>query len=180
MVNAKSTLDDLLPQVYSDLHRLATAYMRQERDGHTLQPTALVHEAYLRLMGQHSVDFSNRNHILGIAAQMMRRILRTHDDGRNAQKRGGEVMMVALSEANEPAQALIFSEVDEALHGLARLDERQANVVELRIFGGLSTEEIAKFLGISVATAHRDWATGRLWMMQALTIGSKTQQPKLA
>ena len=166
----KSTLDEILPEVYADLHRLAAAYMSNERDGHTLQPTALVHEAYLRLIGQHSVDFRNRGHVLGVAAQMMRRILRTHDERRGTNKRGGDVTMVCLSDANEPAaHPLIFSDVDEALRQLALLDERQATVVELRIFGGMSSEEIASFLNISVATAHRDWATGRLWMMQELT-----------
>jgi RNA polymerase sigma-70 factor (ECF subfamily) len=174
----KSTLDEILPEVYADLHRLAANYMRNERDGHTLQPTALVHEAYMRLIGQHSVDFRNRGHLLGVAAQMMRRILRTHDERRDTDKRGGELTRVCLSDSNEPAGIpLVFSEVDEALKRLSLLDERQGSVVELRIFGGLSSGEIASYLNISVATAHRDWATGRLWMMQELTPTSNGVRP---
>jgi RNA polymerase sigma-70 factor (ECF subfamily) len=165
----KRTLDEILPEVYADLHRLAASYMHHERKGHTLQPTALVNEAYLRLIGQHSVDFRNRGHLLGVAAQMMRRILRTHDERRSAEKRGGEFTIVCLTGTIEPAgPALCFSDVDRALTRLAILDEKQAAVVELRIFGGLTGEEIAAFLGISKATADRYWSTGRLWMMQEL------------
>jgi RNA polymerase sigma factor (TIGR02999 family) len=144
--------------------------MRNERDGHTLQPTALVNEAYLRLLAQHSVDFSNRAHLLGVAAQMMRRILRTHEEKRRANKRGGEVTILCLADTPEPAGAapIAFSDVDEVLDRLAALDARQAQVAELRIFGGLTLEETAEFLAVSTATVHRDWVSGRLWLAREL------------
>jgi RNA polymerase sigma-70 factor (ECF subfamily) len=166
----KLLLDEVMPQVYNELHRLAASYMRRERDGHTLQPTALVNETYMRLIGQHSVDFSNRAHLLGVAAQMMRRILRTHEEKRSTDKRGGDVTMICLSDSPEPAAApaLVFDEVDEVLNRLAELDERQAKVAELRIFGGLTIEETAAFLHVSAATVHRDWASGKLWLTREL------------
>ena len=166
----KLTLDEVMPQVYDELHRLAAAYMRRERSSHTLQPTALVSETYLRLVGQHSVDFGNRAQLLGVAAQMMRRILKTHEEKRSAEKRGGDMTIVCLSDSPEPAAApeLLFGDVDELLDRMAALDERQAKVAELRIFGGLTTEETAEFLGVSVATAHRDWVSGRLWLAREL------------
>lgn len=164
------SLDTVMPLVYDELHRLAASYMRRERDGHTLQPTALVHETYMRLLGQHSVDFSNRAQLLGVAAQMMRRILATHAEKRDAHKRGGDVTRICLDEAPEPAAASTppFNDVDEALDRLALLDERQAKVVELRIFGGMTVEETAEFLHVSPATVHRDWASGRLWLAREL------------
>ncbi len=174
----KLSLDDVMPQVYDELHRLAASYMRRERDGHTLQPTALINETYLRLIGQHSVDFSNRAHVIGVAAQMMRRILRTHDERRTAGKRGGGATMICLADSPEPSAApnLAFNDVDEALDRLSELDPRQATVAELRIFGGLTAEEIASFLKISVVTAHRDWASGRLWLAQQLRKPARTPQ----
>jgi RNA polymerase sigma factor (TIGR02999 family) len=165
----KLSLDAVMPLVYDELHRLAASYMRNERSEHTLQATALVNEAYLRLIGQHSVDFANRAQLLGVAAQMMRRILRTHDEGRSTNKRGGDVTMICLSDAPEPAAPpLAFDEVDEVLDRLAELDERQAKVAELRIFGGLTVEETAEFLNVSVATVHRDWVSGKLWLTREL------------
>ena len=166
----KIVLDEVMAEVYGELHRLASSYMRNEREGHTLQPTALVHEAYLRLISQYSVDFSNRAHLLGIAAQMMRRILHTHEESRRANKRGGEFTMVCLSDSAEPSAAagVAFSEVDDALNCLSRLNDRQSQVAELRIFGGLTIEEAAEYLEISPATAHRDWASGRLWLAREL------------
>lgn len=166
----KLSLDAMMPQVYDELHRLASSYMSRERDSHTLQPTALVSETYLRLVGQHSIDFGNRAQLLGVAAQMMRRVLKTHAEKRNAEKRGGDVTIVCLSDSPEPAAApeLLFEDVDELLDRMAALDERQAKVAELRIFGGLTTEETAEFLGVSVATAHRDWVSGRLWLASEL------------
>lgn len=165
------SLNEIMPQIYAELHKIASSYMRREREGHTLQPTALVNEAYLRLLTQHSVDFSNRAHVLGVAAQMMRRILVTHAEKRSADKRGGEYTLVNLADSAEPAAAkdLAFSDVDEALKRLTAIDERQASVVELRILGGMTAEEIAEFLGISVATVHRDWASGRLWLARELS-----------
>ncbi len=166
----KLSLDDVLPQVYDELHRLAGSYMYQERGNHTLQPTALVNEAYLRLSTQHSVDFTNRAQVIGVAAQMMRRILRSYDDRRDAEKRGGDVTLVRLDDSPEPsaAPAVIFNEVDEVLNRLAEMDERMAKIVELRIFGGMTVEETAEFLGISVATVYRDWQAGKLWLAAEL------------
>ncbi len=166
----KVALDAVLPLVYDELHRLAASYLRNERAGHTLQPTALVNETYLRLIGQHSVDFSNRAHLLGVAAQMMRRILHTHEEKRRANKRGGEFTIVCLADSPEPVALapIAFSDVDEVLDRLAALDQRQSQVAELRIFGGLTLEEIADYLGVSVATAHRDWNSGRLWLAREL------------
>jgi RNA polymerase sigma-70 factor (ECF subfamily) len=166
----KVSLDEVMPLVYDELHRIAGSYMRNERDGHTLQPTALVNETYLRLIGQHSVDFGNRAQVIGVAAQMMRRILRTHDEKRVTGKRGGDATVICLSDSPEPVAAptVVFSEVDEVLNRLAVMDERQAKVAELRIFGGMTVEETAEFLEISVATVHRDWATGKLWLASEL------------
>lgn len=166
----KFALDEALPLVYEELHRLAVTYMRRERDDHTLQPTALINEAYLRLVGQHSVDFTNRAHLLGTAAQMMRRILSTHQESRSTEKRGSQFTIVCLTEASEPvdANALVFSEVDEVLKRLERLDSRQALVAELRIFGGLTAEESAEYLGVSAITVHRDWVSARLWLAREL------------
>lgn len=178
----KISLDAVMPLVYDELHRLAAGYLRNERDGHTLQPTALVNETYIRLTGQHSVDFGNRAQVLGVAAQMMRRILRTYDEKRNTEKRGGEVTLICLSDSPEPSAAptLVFNEVDEVLNRLATMDERQARVAELRIFGGLTAEETAEFLGISVATVHRDWATGKLWLASELRSPSSHATPSPA
>lgn len=159
-----------MPLVYDQLHRLASLYMRRERTEHTLQPTALVSEVYLRLVGQHSVDFENRAQLLGLSAQMMRRILRKHEEQRRAEKRGGDLTIVPFAESAEPSASpqLLFGEVDEALEKLARMDERQARVAELHIFGGLTSEEAGKFLGMSTATAHRDWMSARLWLAREL------------
>jgi RNA polymerase sigma-70 factor (ECF subfamily) len=165
-----TTLNEVMPQIYAELHKVATAYMRRERDGHTLQPTALINEAYIRLLSQHSVDFANRAHVLGVAAQMMRRILATHAEKKATDKRGGEFTHVCLSDSPEPRAAtdIAFCDVDEALKRLAAIDERQSTVVELRILGGMSADEIAAFLNVSVATVHRDWSSGRLWLTREL------------
>jgi RNA polymerase sigma factor (TIGR02999 family) len=168
--DASVSLNDMMPQVYEELHRLAVSYMRREREGHTLQPTALVNEAYMRLVGQHSVNFANRAQLLGVAAQMMRRILATHGTKRGAEKRGGDVIRVCVTDLAEHGStpAVVFGEMDEALDRLATLDARQAKVVELRVFGGLTAEETAEFLAVSVATVQRDWASGRIWLAKEL------------
>ncbi|MES2392519.1 MAG: ECF-type sigma factor [Acidobacteriota bacterium] len=170
----KVSLDAVMPQVYDELHRLAAAYMRRERGSHTLQPTALVNETYLRLIGQHSVDFANRAQLLGVAAQMMRRILKTHAEKKSTDKRGGDQTILCLADSPEPSATpqLFFGEVDELLDRMAELDARQAKVAELRIFGGLTTEETAEFHSISPATAHRDWVSGRLWLTSQLHSGA--------
>ena len=166
-----ASLDSLTAKIYEQLHRLAVSYMRAERANHTLQPTALVHEAYLRLLSQHSVDFANRAQVLGIAAQMMRRILLNHEERRRTDKRGGEYNIVCITDSIQPASRetpLHFVEVNAVLNRLQAMDERQAKIAELRIFGELSAEEIAEFLHVSVATVRRDWSTAKLWLAQQL------------
>jgi RNA polymerase sigma factor (TIGR02999 family) len=156
----------LVPLVYGELRRMAARYMRQERTGHTLQATALVHEAYLKMLGQHSVDWQSRAHFFGIAAQVMRRILIDHARSHVRDKRGGGQVRVPLDEA------LVFSEersadfikLDSALERLADLDVRQAKIVELRFFGGLTVEETAEALGISPKTVKRDWSVAKAWL----------------
>ena len=167
-------LDALLPAVQDELRRLARSYMRREREGHTLEPTALVNEAYLRLMDQRDVRWASRGHFFAIAAQAMRRVLVDHARGHVAEKRGGGAERVTLS--GVPAEGKERVEIDvlwlnEALERLARLDERQARVVELRYFAGMSVEEVADVLEISPATVKREWATARLWLAHALTTG---------
>src|SRR6202142_1300608 len=157
---------NLIPVVYDELRRLAGSYMRRERDDHTLQATALVHEAYLKLVEQRSVNWQSRAHFFGVAAQLMRRILIDHARGHSRQKRGGEDKKVSLDEA------FVFSEqqadellaVDDSLNRLAEIDPRQARVVELRFFGGLSVEEAAEVLGVSPKTVKRDWSVAKAWL----------------
>jgi RNA polymerase sigma factor (TIGR02999 family) len=162
--------EQLLPLVYDELHRLAGAYMRRERPGHTLQPTALVHEAYLRLVDQQRVDWRNRAQFVGVAALMMRRVLVNHARDRAAAKRGADAERVPLTLAGE---AFHRPEVDvlalhEALDRLAALDPRKAKVVELKFFGGLTTEEIAGALELSPATVEREWSFARAWLYDAM------------
>jgi RNA polymerase sigma factor (TIGR02999 family) len=156
----------LIPVVYAELRRLAGSYMRRERSDHTLQATALVHEAYLKLVEQRSVNWQSRAHFFGVAAQLMRRILIDHARGHTRQKRGGDDQKVSLDEA------LIFSEqqadellaVDDSLNQLAKIDPRQAKVVEMRFFGGLSIEEAAEALQVSPKTVKRDWSVAKAWL----------------
>jgi RNA polymerase sigma factor (TIGR02999 family) len=165
-------LSAMIPEVYEQLRDLAQDYLRGERANHTLQPTALVHEAYLRLRGQHKVDWQNRAQFLGIAAQMMRRVLKNHASARTAAKRGGQDQLrLTLDEALEFYQRsdINVAAVDEVLNELEKLDPRQAQIVELRFFGGLTIEEIAKLLQISPATVKRDWSTAKLWLQHELS-----------
>jgi len=164
------SLNEAFPLVYGELYRLARGYMRREREGHTLQPTALINEAYLRLISQHSVDFGNHAQLLGIAAQMMRRILSTHEEKRRAGKRGQDFAIVRIGDATEPAAptVVLFSDVDDVLNRLAAMDERQAKIAELRIFGGLTADEIAECLHVSAATVNRDWASAKVWLAREL------------
>lgn len=157
-----------MPLVYRDLRRRAGAYFRRERPGHTLQPTALVHEAYLRLVDQRQLAWKNRAQFLALAAQMMRRILVDHARARAAAKRGGirVTLVEGLVAGTSPQPDLL--DLDEALSELAELDERQAHLVELRFFGGLSIEETARALDVSVATANRDWVTAKAWLFRRL------------
>ena len=159
-------LDQLMPMVYAELRSLASRYLRRERIDHTLQPTALVNEAYLRLVDQRSVHWQNRAHFFGVAAQMMRRILVDHAKGHHRAKRGGGARKVSLEEAigvtDERADGLVA--LDEALTLLAEFDERKSRVVEMRYFGGLSVEETAEVLQVSVNTVLRDWKLAKAWL----------------
>lgn len=163
-------MERLLPLVYDELHRLAAGQLRRERPDHTLSPTALVHEAYLRLTGGAPVDWRGRGHFFGVAAQAMRRILVDHARRRSRQKRSGQLAVTLEPELDHVADA--SSEevlaVDEALERLAELDARQARVVELRYFVGLSIEETAAALDISPATVKRDWTIARAWLHREL------------
>jgi RNA polymerase sigma-70 factor, ECF subfamily len=156
----------LIPLVYDELRRLADGYMRRERTGHTLQATALVHEAYLKLLGQHSVDWQNRAHFFGIAAQVMRRVLIDHARRHVRDKRGGGKEAVPLDEALvfSPERSSEFLELDSALERLAERDARLAKIVELRFFGGLTVEETAEVVGISPKTVKRDWTVAKAWL----------------
>lgn len=156
----------LIPVVYDELRRLAAAYMRRERVDHTLQATALVHEAYLKLVEQRSVNWQSRAHFFGVAAQLMRRILIDHARSHLRQKRGGEQKKISLDEAFvfSPQQSADLVAVDESLERLAKLDARQARVVELRFFGGLSVDEAAEVLGVSPKTVKRDWSVAKAWL----------------
>jgi RNA polymerase sigma factor (TIGR02999 family) len=167
----RSALDELMPVVYGELRRVAESYLRRERRDHTLQPTALVHEAYLRLVDQRSVDWQNRAQFFGLAAQMMRRILVNHAEGRRASKRGGGAERVSLDEAVSfyEERELDLAALDEALDALAALDPQQARVVELRFFGGLTVEEVAEVLGLSPATVKREWDSAKLWLRRQLS-----------
>ena len=161
----------LLPAIYEELHRQASRAMRRENVGHTLQATALVHEAYMRLVDQDRVEWKNRAHFFGIAAQLMRRILVDHARGHLAEKRGGGVIHVTLSDApnaTDRADELDVLALNDALERLAALDPQQARVVELRYFGGMNIEETAEALDISPATVKREWAMARAWLRREL------------
>ena len=175
--NDAASLTAMIPAAYEELRRLASGYLRDERADHTLQPTALVHEVYLRLMDQSSIHWRNRAHFLGIAARMMRRILINHAIARTAEKRGGaDAVRLQFDEALDFYQQRDVSlvAVDAALHRLEELDKRQAQVVEFRFFGGLTVEEIAKVLEIAPITVKREWATAKLWLQRELAEFSRT------
>ena len=170
LFNEEIELDKIYPFVYDELRRLAAYYMKQERSNHTLQPTALVHEAYLRLLNQEKHEFMNRTQFISVAANMMRRILVNHAVSRNRQKREGENLRVTLDRAVDIFQEdqLCLIELDEALHNLAKTDQRTARVFELRFFGGLTVEETAEVLGISAATIKREWKIAALYLQREL------------
>jgi RNA polymerase sigma factor (TIGR02999 family) len=170
MAQNKPELDELMPVVYDELRRLAQKYLSRERANHTLQTTALVHEAYLRLVDQKSVNWQNRAQFFGIAAQMMRRILINHAKDRQAKKRQGYSIRVSLDEAVnffEKAEVDLTA-LDEALNELAALDPQQAQIVELRFFGGLTIDEVSEVLETSPATTKREWDSAKLWLRRRL------------
>ena len=171
----QSALDELYPLVYDELHRLARHYMSRERKGHTLQTTALINEAYVRLVDQRNVHWANRSHFFAISAQIMRRILIDHARRHAYKKRGGGKQQVSLDETAtlQVERASEMIKLDDALQSLAEIDPRRSRVVELRYFGGLSNEEIAHTLQISQNTVTRDWNMARAWLYQQLT-GSPT------
>jgi RNA polymerase sigma factor (TIGR02999 family) len=166
----QEALQQLMPLVYSELRRLAAGYLRHERAGHTLQPTALVHEAYLRLIDQTRVEWRNRAHFMGVTAQMIRRVLVDHARAKQASKRGSGVVAFSVNEELTAGtkQDLDLVALDDALDELARFDEQQSRIVELRFFAGVSVEETAETLGISRATVNRDWAVARAWLFRRL------------
>jgi RNA polymerase sigma factor (TIGR02999 family) len=170
----RDALDRVMAVVYDELRALAARHLSHERAGHTLQPTALVHEAYLRLAGQQQVDWKNRAYFFGAAATIMRRILVDHARRRARDKRGGGVAVVPLEQAPEPVEAattgagIDVASLDEALERLAALDARQARVVELRYFSGMTVDEIAAVMSLSPGTVKRDWTVARAWLFAEL------------
>lgn len=168
----QEALDRLLPLVYDELHRQASRYLRRERIGHTLQTTALIHETYLKLIDQREVDWQNRAHFFGVAAQAMRRILVDYAKARHRKKRGGvgeNLPLEAATLAVSGEKGIDLEVLDEALTRLGELDERQARIVELRYFSGLSVEETAEALHISTATVKNDWKSAKAWLYQEIT-----------
>lgn len=167
----QAALDKLLPLVNTELRQLARRYMRRENPGHTLQTSALVNEAYMRLIDQQQVRWQNRAHFLGIAAQLMRRILIDHARNHHYAKRGGGALRVSLDEAAAvtEARAAELLAVDEALEKLTAMDARKGRIVELRFFGGLSLEETAEVMGISSPTVQREWRAAKAWLHRMLT-----------
>ncbi len=163
--------DELMPLVYEELHRLARRYMSRERRGHTLQTSALVNEAYLRLVDQREVTWQSRAHFFGIAAQLMRRILVDHARSRQYSKRGGGARQVSLDEGAivSPERAAVVVALDDALTSLAVIDSRKSQIVELRFFGGLSIEETAEVLAVSPGTIMRDWTLAKAWLRKEIT-----------
>jgi RNA polymerase sigma-70 factor (ECF subfamily) len=171
-----SALERLTPFVYDELHRLARRYMRGERPGHSLQTTALVNEAYMRLVGYERMQWQNRAHFFAVSAQAMRRILVEHARRHN-QRRGGNVPHVSLDEAALVGghRAADLVALDDALNTLAQLDPRKAQVVEMRFFGGLNVDETADVLKVSPATVMRDWSTAKAWLYRELAVGIRDE-----
>jgi RNA polymerase sigma-70 factor (ECF subfamily) len=167
----RQALDALIPLVHDELHRLAKGYLARERPGHTLQATALVNEAYMRLVGERDMLWQSRAHFIGVAAQLMRFILVDHCRRKNFQKRGGDAVRVTFDENLEVTveRSDELMALDEALNKLASQDERKSRIAELRYFGGLSVEETAEALSISVATVMRDWRLTRAWLQRELS-----------
>lgn len=165
-----AALEQLVDALYTELHRIARHYMAKERPGHSLQPTALVNEAYVRLIDAQRVNWQSRDHFLGVAARQMRRVLVHIARAKGYQKRGGDAVRITFDEAlpvmMEPGRDLVA--LDDALEALAAVDERKARVVEMRFFGGLSVEQSARALGVSVDTVMRDWKVAKAWLLREL------------
>lgn len=172
----RKALEDLLPMVYEELRRLARSHLRQHRPNHTLQTTAVVHEAYMRLAEQRSFRIENRAHFLGIAAQLMRWILVDYERKRRAAKRGSGVTPLTLDDSmgspRDSGTSVDLLALNEALDRLAKLDSQQSQIIELRYFGGLSIEDTSEFLGISPATVKRGWASARAWLLREMSRGA--------
>ncbi len=168
----REALENLMPLVYAELHKQAARYLRRERQNHTLQTTALIHETYIKLIDQREVDWKNRAHFFAIAANLMRRILVDYARTKHREKRGGDALTLPLEEA-----ALVINDekdidliaLDEALNHLAEIDEQQSRIVELRYFSGLTLEETAEALNISRSTVAEDWAMAKAWLRRELT-----------
>jgi RNA polymerase sigma factor (TIGR02999 family) len=169
----EQALERLVPLVYAELHRLARHYMAGERAGHTLQTSALVNEAYLRLVEVKNVNWQNRAHFFGVSAQLMRRILVDFARSRRSLKRGGEILTVSLEEGSiaSPGTGADVVALDDALKTLAAMDARRSRVVELRFFGGLSAEETAEVLKVSAETVLHDWKLAKVWLLRELSVG---------
>ena len=168
----RDVLNQLLPAVYDELHRMAARYLRHERPDHTFQPTALINEAYVRLVDQKNVKWENRAHFFAIAANIMRRILVDHARGHQAAKRGGSMIKLPLDEAVHRApkqEEMDLVALDEALTQLAKIDPEQSRLVELRYFAGLTIEETAQVMGISPATVKRKWTISRAWLRREIS-----------
>jgi len=169
----QAALDDLIPLVYSELHRLAGRYMWREGRGHTLQTSALINEAYLRLVDQKKMQWQNRAHFFGVAARLMRQILVDHARSRSRAKRGGGAQMVSLAE-----QSVIAKEIedvialDDALKNLSEMDPRKSQIVEMKFFGGLTTEEVAEVLNVTTRTVEREWRKAKAWLNRAISKGA--------
>jgi RNA polymerase sigma factor (TIGR02999 family) len=166
-----SARDALMPLIYDELRRLARSYLRRERMGHTLQPTALVHEAFLRLIDQSQVNWQSRAHFFGIAARLMRQVLINHAEARQAAKRGGSAERISLNdlEFSPVEEEVDLMALNEALKNLESQDPPQGQIVELRFFSGLTIEEIAEVMRISPATVKREWSTARAWLRRELS-----------
>lgn len=171
----RNSLDDQLPLVYEELRRLAASYLRRERSDHTLQPTSLVHEAYLRLLQQRETSWSNRAQLIGLAASMMRRILVNYAHGHAALKRGGGALRMSIDEpessdsSTRPPSSVDLLALDQALDQLAQFHPECARIVEMKYFGGLNFEEVAEVLGITERTVQRHWRTARAWLFARLS-----------
>jgi RNA polymerase sigma-70 factor (ECF subfamily) len=172
----ETALERLTPLVYGELHRRARRLMGREREGHSLQPTELIHEAYLRLVGSTPIDWHDRSHFYALAARLMRQILVDHARSRGRQKRGGAALPVTLDEAVMcPQESLDLGRLDDALHALADTDGRKSRVVELRFFGGFSADEVAAILDVSPQTVLRDWRLAKAWLQREMNRGDRAR-----